>query len=82
MTLKVNIIKTADGYNYRNADKDSNKLIGTVHKSANKAEMYYVETYDHYDALFGTLEQSHKALQQILAKRAANLGMDIEFNEI
>ena len=31
MTIKVNIIKTADGYNFRNAE--SGKLIGTIHEA-------------------------------------------------
>ena len=39
MTIKVNIINTADGYNFRNVE--SGKLIGTVHASKNKDYAHY-----------------------------------------
>lgn len=81
MTIKVNIIKTADGYNYRNADKNSNKLIGTIHEGRNKPGIYLGETFGDTTG-FGSLEQTHYTLQKILAQRAVNLGCEIEFYEI
>ena len=75
MTIKVNIINTADGYNFRNAE--SGKLIGTIHEGRNKPNAYMWETFG--DTGWGNPGQALYTLKEVLSQRASNLGCDIEF---
>lgn len=77
MIIKANIIKTADGYYFRNAESD--KLIGTIHEGRTTTQ-YRWETFG--DAGWGDLKQALYTLKEVLAQRAANLGCDIEFINI
>lgn len=78
MTIKINIIKTADGYNFRNTE--SGKLVGTVHKGRNKQGIYVWETFEAYG--FNTLNKCLNFLKLELTTRAEQLGCDIEFIDI
>ena len=75
MTIKVTIIKTADGYNFRNAE--SGKLIGTIHEARIKQNIYTWETFGEHG-----LDRLAKCINFIkleLLIRAERLGCDIEF---
>lgn len=78
MTIKVNIIKTADGYNFRNAE--SGKLIGTVHEGKNKPGVYVWESFG--EGGFSSLAKCVNFLKLELTDRAEKLGCDIEFNNL
>ncbi len=75
MEIKINIIKTVKGYNYRNAE--SGKLVGTVNEGRNKPGVYFWELPS--DHGFTTEEKAHKELQEALTERAENLGIEITF---
>lgn len=75
MTIKVNIIKTAVGYNFRNSE--SGKLIGTVHEGKNKPGIYVWETFG--EGGFDSLAKCVNFLKLELMTRAERLGCDIEF---
>lgn len=78
MTIKINVIKTADGYNFRNTKND--KLVGTVHKGRNKQDIYVWKSFE--ASGFNTLNRCLNFLKLELTTRAEQLGCDIEFINI
>ena len=80
MTLKIDIIKTGNGYNYRNAD--TRKLVGTIKEGRNKPGVFLWETFGDYGFVSG-LEQAEHELKHTLSQRANDLGIyDIEYTNI
>lgn len=75
MEIKINIIKTERGYNYRNAE--SGKLVATVNEGRNKPGIFLWELpCDHG---WAAEKQAHYELQEVLRQRADNLGVEITF---
>ena len=76
--IKIEIIKTSRGFNFRNAQ--SRKLVGTVNEGQNKPDIYLWETFGEYG--FNTLNRSLNFLKLELTTRAERLGEEIEFINI
>ena len=76
MTIKIDIIKTERGYNYRNSE--SGKLVGTVNEGRNKPGVFLWELpCDHG---WADEKRAHYMLQQLLGQRASDLGVEITFS--
>ncbi len=78
MAIKVDIIKTSRGYNYRNSE--SRRLVGAINESVNKPGVFGFDTFGAFG--FDTEEGCHKRLQEALRKHADQLGEEIEFINI
>ncbi len=78
MTIKIDIIKTEIGYNYRNSE--SRKLIGTIKEGRDKPGIYFWGSFGMGG--WASLEQAHSELQYILSRKASELGVEIEFTNI
>lgn len=73
-TIEIDIVKSGSDYNYRNFA--GHTTIGKVYLHNGK---YHWDTYGEHGAE-ADVEQAHAKLQDILTKRAGNLGCDIEFD--
>lgn len=74
-TIKIEIIKTRNGYNFRNME--SRKLVGTIHEGKNKPGIYRWETFGQFG--FSTLAKSVNFIKLELMNRAEQLCCEIEF---
>lgn len=77
MTIKINIIKTADGYEFRNAE--TGKLLGTVRQGRNTTKWHWIIPGDYG---CGSEEQALYEIKETLAQRAAYLGLETRFINI
>lgn len=76
MKIKINIIKTETGYDFRNAE--SGIITAFIREGRNKPGIYLWHiTYGEYG--FDNIEQAIYTVKEILSQRAANLGCEIEF---
>lgn len=76
--IKIEIIKTSRGWNYRNSE--SRSLVGTINETHNKPDIYLWEC--NTNGGFTTKEKAESELKKELTKHANWLGEEIEFINI
>lgn len=76
--IKIEIIKTSRGWNYRNSE--SRSLVGAINETHNKPGIYLYDTYGAWG--FTTEEKAHEEIRKALTQKAKELGEGIEFINI
>lgn len=80
MTIKINITKTEDGYDFNNMSLWDTPLVATIREGRNKTGIYLWRILDEGKSGFHNLDAAKGIVKMHLTQIAAErLGCDIEF---